>query len=655
MSASETASSANHTAVERSPGGRLGSCPNRCATPPAPRGRRSARRARPRSRARRPPGSGPCRRGPPARPRSSGRCSRPPDGRTRAPTGGAPPPARDGPRSGRSRPGSRVTSPATVAARGRRRSSRARSTVACASSERPTAVSILASSSRIRARASRSSRSRARVPSRRARPSSSGTTPVVQGVRDQRRGLRGRVAAAARERVAQGALGGIQHRRRVPLDPMDRGEIARAWARFPSSPASSSRRSIVPPPCGACRSASRRGVGSAASPAGGGRARSADSRRPGRARRGARRPAPRTARLTGEEQGVVKIGQDVRRSGWAAGSRSGPLQEPGGGAHVAAAAARPAAAARCAPPRVPRHRRSRSPRSTAAWWACSRWKPIRSSRVSPSGSRPSLSAAAVCSLTRTDFRDRLVRLARQRVTEAESLVRRLGVRHDEVALCEIVEHRGDVDPVVVGQERCDVAGRERQAEDRGAFEDLAGTRFEPVDPRGQQRGDVGGIAMPASCSDPGRDDRPFLLEHRDDLLEEERVAVGDVRDRVLHGRGDLGQQGDERALGSGSAASGSSCIVTAPGVLPHVGSAFSGSGLARQSRRIRASRASRDVLEHREQGRRRPARRRRPAGGRRRAIVSRQIRIDQTVPPGWCFAGQAERPHDAGRGEPPSG
>ena len=232
------------------------------------------------------------------------------------------------------------------------------------------------------------------------------------------------------------------------------------------------------------------------------------------------------------------------------------------------------------------------------------------------------------------LRDRLVRrLARQRVTEAEPLVRRLGVGHDEVALCEIVEHRGDVDPVVVGQERCDVAGRERQAEDRGAFEDLPGRGSSRSIRAASNAEIVGGIAMPAGCSGSGsRTIAPSswsivtissrkngLPSATSAIVSSTAGATSDNRRRRASSRLRLGRERFElhrdrprcpaprrervQQLGPRQAEQEDPGI---PGPL-------------------------RDVLEHREQGRRPTARRRRPAGGRRRAIVSRQIRIDQTV------------------------
>ncbi len=151
------------------------------------------------------------------------------------------------------------------------------------------------------------------------------------------------------------------------------------------------------------------------------------------------------------------------------------------------------------------------------------------------------------------FRDRVVGgLARQGVAEPIRVAGHLGIGHHEIPLRQLPERGVDVDRVLPIEQRFQMGPREGQAEDGGALEHLPSCRTESVDPRREQSRDRGRDRDPREVTG-GRvgGDRPLLLEHRDDLFEEERVAVGDVGDRVLEDRGRGGREQVARELSAG--------------------------------------------------------------------------------------------------------
>ena len=128
-------------------------------------------------------------------------------------------------------------------------------------------------------------------------------------------------------------------------------------------------------------------------------------------------------------------------------------------------------------------------------------------------------------------------LSREGVAEAVRLSGRLGIGHHEIPLREVAQFRVHVDLVATRQERVHLFLRERETQHGRSFQHLAARQFEPIDPGRQERRDRRRDRDPREVPlGRVRCDRSFLLEHGDDLLEEERIPLGDVGDRVLEGR-----------------------------------------------------------------------------------------------------------------------
>jgi hypothetical protein len=208
------------------------------------------------------------------------------------------------------------------------------------------------------------------------------------------------------------------------------------------------------------------------------------------------------------------------------------------------------------------------------------------------------------------------RIAHEAVGEGEGvLARHLRIRSaEEVAAHEPLQLSREMRPDVRRRELGDLAPQEHRSDNRGALDHDPLVGIERVEPRSQQRLDGRGQANVVQLA--GRKPVPVGLrqvtlvdEHPEELLEEERVALGALGHNPVHLLGDVGRAEDvcdelarvvrgerlERDV-SGSSAQGGVCLA----VLEQVGPGEA----AENDREARAP--SGDVLEQVEKGRLRP-------------------------------------------------
>ena len=96
---------------------------------------------------------------------------------------------------------------------------------------------------------------------------------------------------------------------------------------------------------------------------------------------------------------------------------------------------------------------------------------------------------------------------------------------------ELLAHEREQRPADAGtvvEQRADAAAVEQAALDRASLDNVTLLGLEPVDPRRQQRLDAGRHGL--------RDGVGILREHRDQLLDEQRIALRSRDDALVHGR-----------------------------------------------------------------------------------------------------------------------